>query len=107
MMAKKTFFTLRFSEQERTHIETLAASENLTIGEYIRRRLFDDHVIEPEDDENASIAQINNEHDKNIMRAALTTFVLAKNLAKLQLPEQQYKEAMERAKETLKDWGYE
>lgn len=106
-MRKQNLIALRLTEQEHNHLMILSGAESLSISEYIRRRLFDDYVIELEDEESASIAQINNEHDKNLMRAALTTFILSKDLAKLHLPEQQYKEAMQRAKETLKDWGYE
>jgi len=101
--------TIRFSSPEHKHIQYLAKQSQLSLSDYIRRRLFDEDFPQnfEQPQEVTSINKFACDHERELMKLTMRMFLLIKAISKGALSEEAYKECNEQAKKVLKEWNYE
>jgi hypothetical protein len=100
---------IRLTPSEYDFVKNQSEEAYLSLSEYARRRL----INEPVPNFNAPTNQIDSkakfacDHDRELMRLLMRTYVYMKASIKESLSEYQYKACNDMAKEQLKEWGYE
>ena len=106
--AKTKRIAIRVSIEEDLHLKQLAKQAGLSVSEYGRILIFENaemnkKVTLPTN----SKSQFACEHDRELMKLTLKTFILIREMAVKALDEAKYLECAEISITKLKEWKYE
>ena len=108
---KNVVLRIRTKAAEYAHLKALADSSYINISDYVRRRLFDEDIADVADSEDKTrpptSSLFNCNHDQEVMRTLVRVLALTKSVAKQSLPQEDFQDAYDAAKQQLQDWGYE
>lgn len=97
--------TIRLSEEEHGHIRALAEGEGMSLSDYVRRRLFEDYM--PDIDEDDGMSKQNTEDHNRMMRMLYMMFAMTQALSEHSLSREKLVAADQKARDYIKQWGYE
>jgi hypothetical protein len=106
---RSQFVGVRFKKEELLHIEQLAKQAGVkNLSEYIRLRLLDEEILNPIliTDEKREESEFACEHDRELMKLMLRTFILTREIARKALEENKVTECSDIATAKLKEWKY-
>lgn len=97
----------RVSESEFRKLKQLAKASRMNVSEYVRTRLLEESFEEPAQEKPNDKSRFACDHDRQMMRLVMRTYLYSKYLAQKSLDKSVFDCCDERATLRLKEWGYE
>ena len=100
---------IRFQKDELLHLEQLAKQAGVkSLSEYVRMRLLNDEMPNPTEvvNQNDDKADFGCDHERELMKLMLKTFILTREIARKNLENEKFLECSDIATAKLKEWNY-